>query len=348
MSSTSSTSPQRSATESLNDSNRFRVRAAAHVEIRFDPAGVRGSSVYVRYFRRRRLLAEERRALGPRTDHVSIKTPPAATHIECAVEGRDGELGARAFSVASGPGIEPVGRHFIVIGAMKAGTTTLHRMLSKHPALCGTNVEVPGKSFTKEINYFSRLYRNSHSALNYDWRFDFDPAKHAWTLDVSPNYAKLPATKNVPARIANLGAETRIAYLLRDPVDRIESHLAHTLGKTGDTGSVRHCLRLSRYAAHLDLFASRIPRENILLVDFDQLCRKPRSVMKQVCAFLGIDEMAWTVRPQNRRRIRFSLTAEERARYAEELRPDAERVAAEYGFLPAERWLENWSKRRFR
>ena len=31
-----------------------------------------------------------------------------------------------------------------------------------------------------------------------DWRFPFDPAMHAWTLDVSPNYAKLPRTRNVP------------------------------------------------------------------------------------------------------------------------------------------------------
>ena len=109
---------------------------------------------------------------------------------------------------------------------MKAGTTTLFHLLAQHPAICRTYAEFPGASDWKEINYFQKLYKKGDTALHYDWRFPFDAARHEWTLDVSTNYAKLPIGEDVPSRIAAIGGQTKLAYILREPVDRIESNLA--------------------------------------------------------------------------------------------------------------------------
>jgi len=315
------------------------VRAACHARISIDIAAPRKAELVIEYLDDGRLLACEYRPLAAGTDALDIKTHPEATHIDCSMQA-SGRLVAEAqFDVICGDDITPVARHFIVIGAMKAGTTTLFRMLARHPALCRTWAEVPGVSFPKEINYFRSLYRKEHTPLHYDWRFPFDPAKHAWTLDVSPNYAKLPESKAVPARITSLGAEVKLAYILREPVDRIESQFAHMLHDEGEVGNIHHCIRVSRYAMHLDRFTAHIPREDILLLDFEQLGRDPASVLTQVCDFLHIDRFSTRSRALNKRQIKFKLNSTRRAEFAEAVRPDVQRLIGEYGFKPAEKWL---------
>lgn len=315
------------------------VRAACHARISLEGTGIPKSKLVIDYLAQGQLLARERRPLAVDAKAVNIKTHPDATHIACSLQAGDESINGVRFRVDCGDDIEPIGRHFIVIGAMKAGTTTLFRMLEQHPALCQTWAEVPGVSFTKEINYFRNQYRRGDSPLQYDWRFPFDPKRHAWTLDVSPNYAKLRGSRPVPARIASLGAKTKLAYLLREPVDRIESQIRHSLRKGGDGRNLSHCTRVSRYALHLDRFTAHIPREDILLLDFEQLCTDPDAVMLKVCDFLGIEHFVARTSVRNRSVIRYSLDGDLRSKLAETLRPDVQRLIDKYHFEPAKQWL---------
>ncbi len=270
---------------------------------------------------------------------LHIKTHPQASHITSLllIDGRPID-GAR-FEVKCGADIEPTSRNFIVIGAMKAGTTSLFELLVQHPAICRTWAGLSGVSSVKEINYFRRLYRHGHTAVDYDWRFPFDPARHAWTLDVSPSYAKWPASEAVPARIASLGGKTKLAYILRDPVDRIESHLAHKLRRTGRTTNFEHYVRTSSYALQLDQFIPHIDRNDILLLDFDQLRRKPAFIIRQICDFLDIEQVPVRNAIHNRRDIPFRLSARQRAGLADAVRPDVQRLISVYGVEFAEKWL---------
>jgi hypothetical protein len=65
------------------------------------------------------------------------------------------------------------------------------------------------------------------------------------TRPPSPSYAQWPASKAVPARIASLRGQTKLAYILREPIDRIESHLAHTLGDGGKITNLQRYIRTS-------------------------------------------------------------------------------------------------------
>jgi hypothetical protein len=315
------------------------VRPASHARVQLDAAVPAGVSIEIEHLRYKRLLARECRPLTPGVDAVDIKTHPRATRIRCSLATGGRPPSGSGLSVTCGNKIEPVERYFIVIGAMKSGTTTLFNMLSRHPGLCRTWVEIPGKSFNKEINYFNKLYRKGHTAIHYDWRFPFDAARHAWTLDVSPNYAKLPGTRPVPRRIARIGGQTRLAYILRNPVDRIESQIAHGMQHGDKVRSMGHCKRVSRYARHLDRFTDHIPRENILLLDFDQLRRSPDKLMARVCDFLEIDRKPALTSVDNRRKVKFKLSQTQRAEILDTLRPDIQRLINEYGFAPAEKWL---------
>lgn len=322
--------------------DRLRVRAACHATVMFDRVVPKGAELVVEYLYRGRLLARERRPVPAGAARLEIKIHPRASHIVCSLQRKGREVDG-SFRVAAGGPVEAIGRYFIVVGAMKAGTTTLFNLLAQHPAICRTWVEVPGISFTKEINYFRKLYRKNHKPWHYDWRFPFNRAEHAWTLDVSPGYAKWPGSKGVARRIAALPGDVRLAYILRDPVDRIESHLAHTLKSSGELKSLNHCIRTSRYALHLDKFTSHLPRENILLLNFDELSRNPDAVMSQVCNFLSIQPFTGHTVAHNVRSVDFRLDAVQRAEMAAAVRPDMRRLVDQYGFKPAQRWLQNGS-----
>ena len=319
------------------------VRAACNALVTFKPTASILSELVVEHLSNGQLLARESRRLDRGASSLKIKTHPEASHIVCSLRTAGKTIRKARFEVDCGERIEPTGKNFIVIGAMKAGTTTLFHLLKQHPALCRTYAELPGISFTKEINYFNKLYQENDTDLHYDWRFPFDPETHAWTLDVSPNYAKLPRTRAVPARIAKLAGETKLVYILREPVDRIESNLAHKIRKKAKPPSWKICTQMSRYALHMDRFTKHIPRENILLLDFHQLTADPAAVQIQICDFLGIDHFVAKTGIHNKRGVKFQLDAAKRIELAETLRPDVKLLFNRYGFKPAKRWLENWS-----
>lgn len=315
------------------------VRAGSRALVSFNIAAPPRVQLVVEHLHDGQLLARERRPLNVGSRSLEIKTHPEASHVVCSLKvGGRMTIGAD-FDVACGEPIEPTGKNFIVIGAMKAGTTTLFHLLQQHPALCQNYAELPGFSFMKEVNYFNRLYRKGDTDLHYDWRFPYDPAKHAWTLDVSPNYAKLPRTKAVPRRIAALAGDTKLVYILRNPIDRIESNLAHRLRTKGELQDLNRCIRTSRYAWHMELFTEHIPRDDILLLDFDQLKNDPAAVQLLICDFLSIDQFTTKTGVHNLRGVDFQLDASQRAELAETLRPDVELLINRYGFEPAKRWL---------
>ena len=315
------------------------VRAGSYALVTFSVAAPRAAELVVEHKRAGQLLAREYRPLVVNARSLEIKTHPEASHIACAVRVNDRSIGGVRFDLDCGERIEPTGRNLIVIGAMKAGTTTLYHLLTQHPAICRTFAELPGASFTKELNYFNKLYRATDTDLHYDWRFPFDPALHAWTLDVSPNYAKLPRTKAVPSRIAALEGETKLVYILREPVDRIESNLAHSLRNKGKLARLTTCIRTSQYARHLKNYTAHIPRDDILLLDFRQLTDEPATVLAQISDFLGIDRFVARTAIHNKRGVKFRLDARQRAELADILRPDVETLIERFGFEPAKNWL---------
>ena len=322
------------------------VSAATYTTVTFNVAAPKKAELIVEHWQHDELLARECRGLPRGERKLEIKTHPDASHIACSLQAGNRPITEAKFSVTCGDPIEATGRNFIVIGAMKAGTTTLYHLLNQNPVLSRTYAELPGSSFTKEINYFNKLYREGNTDLHYDWRFPFDRARHAWTLDISPNYAKLPWTKAVPERIAKLGGETRLAYILREPVDRIESNLAHRIRRNKKLPSFNRCVRTSSYALHMDKFTEHIPRENILLLDFYQLQHDPAAVQAQICDFLEIDRFIAQTKVRNQRDCDYQLDETQRMEFAEALRPDVDLLINKYGFEPAKAWLESSSGRR--
>ncbi|SDF88258.1 Sulfotransferase domain-containing protein [Limimonas halophila] len=189
-----------------------------------------------------------------------------------------------------------IGTICLVIGAMKAGTTSLYHYLSQHPQVAPSSIKEP--AFFADDAVWNR---------GVDWYmalWDPDPHQHRVALEASTDYTKRPFLPLVPERIATLpGVRVRFIYLMRHPLRRLESQarhaarvgaeLAHMIEPTRDfsldAGVSERGIMTSRYAYQLDAFTARFPAADVLPLVFEDMKAAPQATLDRVCDFLGLD-----------------------------------------------------------
>jgi hypothetical protein len=109
----------------------------------------------------------------------------------------------------------------LVIGAMKASTTSFCAALARHPEVWF--------AAEKEPNYFcSREFGTAEAWNAYlDW-FAECPRERKILAEGSTTYSKLPHFGNTPERIRAALGQPKLLYLLRDPVERTLSNFRHS------------------------------------------------------------------------------------------------------------------------
>lgn len=191
----------------------------------------------------------------------------------------------------------------IVIGAMKAGTTSMHAYLDVHP-----DVSV---STEKEMRFFS-----DPGALDWVGRYQSHfPTGTRYRVESSPHYTKFPVIPGVVDRMADLVPDAKLIYLVRDPVERIVAeyveqvqwHAIHgTLEEElADATEPTHALLASsRYATQLEEFLRRFPAEQVLVVDLADLGADVTGTMARTFAFLDLTPPAATAEDYGRHNTR--------------------------------------------
>jgi len=177
-------------------------------------------------------------------------------------------------------------RFALIVGAMKCGTTSLFNYLAAHPEVAPCR--------TKEPDYFSSDNFRADDPQSYFSLWDWQPGVHKIALEASVNYTKIPTNPNCAERIAQYSnLDFRFIYCMRNPIDRIESHIYHGLyagwTKPIDEGISEHILDVSRYAKQLDAFTEHFGRDKILLVVLEEFMEAPAAGFQRICEFLEID-----------------------------------------------------------
>lgn len=176
---------------------------------------------------------------------------------------------------------------FVVIGAMKCGTTSLHRYLALHPQI--------GVSRKKETNFF---IEEKTWNLGVDWYLsNFDPA-FPIRGDFSPNYSKDPVYPGVPRRMKELLPEAKLIYMVREPVNRMVSQYIHQVDAGRETRSFEQALatlenndyvQFSSYYFQLERFLEHYKPEKILVITQESLAADPETILEKVLHFLEAD-----------------------------------------------------------
>jgi hypothetical protein len=179
---------------------------------------------------------------------------------------------------------------FLVLGAPKSGTTSLAAWLGAH-----RDVYVPPQ---KELHFFSR---EDHWSNGTQWyRQALSDGGQRLVGEATPNYLGHEAAA---ARIAATVPKARLIALLREPVDRAWSHYSYdrdleigperrpfeTIVASAGSPDEHRYLADGRYVRHLERFAAHVPREQLLVLWFDDLRDEPERVWRDVCAFLDLD-----------------------------------------------------------
>ncbi|MGH3745117.1 MAG: sulfotransferase family protein [Mycobacteriales bacterium] len=179
----------------------------------------------------------------------------------------------------------------VVIGAPKAGTTSLAQWLAGHPDV--------RMSATKELEFFD-LYADRGLAW---YREQLPPGGPGLVVgEATPTYLGHPSA---PVRAAAALPEARFVAVLREPVSRAWSNYWFFCQLGVESRSWPRALRAERrgrgvdylgrgrYAEQLARWDAAVGPERVLVVLFDDLVADPGGVFAQVCRFVGVrDDVA--------------------------------------------------------
>jgi hypothetical protein len=235
-------------------------------------------------------------------------------------------------------------RFLFLIGAMKCGTTSLAGLLMKHSSI------FIGRH--KEPNFFADRGKKLTSEREYleSWDLNEIFAKRGkWLLDASTSYSKFPAFGDAAQNIAGFTNKAKFIYLMRDPLRRIESQLAHAYQnsegfparyaqKRTNLKFYRHMIAVSSYAQQLANYERQFGRDKILLLQFEDLIGDTEDTMSEVWGFLNLvpptvsflehkNSRAQKTKVPNTKLLPSELEAEIR----EQLKPEMEQLSRHWG-----------------
>ena len=191
-----------------------------------------------------------------------------------------------------------LGPDYIIIGAGKCGTSSLHKYIGAHP-----NVLLPHK---KELNFF-----NSHLTWGKEWYLAQFPSitdsPDFVTGESSPGYFH---SHSVDTRIHNFFPTTKFILLLRNPVDRAVSWHYHNVKRGWENRRLETVMdaeiaRLSQlseadyatagghlaeglYFYKLRRWMSLFEKEQFLVLESETFYSQTSTVMKEVFDFLEL------------------------------------------------------------
>ena len=196
--------------------------------------------------------------------------------------------------------------NFIVIGAAKAGTTSLHWYLAEHPAVFMTPTKDPsyfayGVDARGQLSWGDPEFHSFPVKSLAEYQRLFEDVGGATAVgEASTMYLECPQSAG---RIKEMIPQARILCSIRHPVDRAYSDYLMYLRRRGkrfdperdlSASSVwarpdSRWMQIGRYHGQLARYYDAFPREQIRVLLFDDLRHDPVEYIQNVYRFLGID-----------------------------------------------------------
>jgi Sulfotransferase family len=196
---------------------------------------------------------------------------------------------------------------FFIVGHHKSGTTALYEMLRRHPQIYMPSLKEP-RFFAGDLRFqFEPVESNVRPRTLDDYLSLFDAARpDQRTGEASPSYLR---SQTAARAIHDVQPGARIIAILREPASFVRSlHLQlvqehveteKDLGRAVRGEAIvrggRQVLRYSdhvRYVEQLRRYHSVFPREQVLVLIYDDFRRDNEVTVRSVLRFLGVDDTA--------------------------------------------------------
>jgi len=198
--------------------------------------------------------------------------------------------------------------NFIVIGAMKAATTSLYTYLKQHPDIFMTKVKEPMffNNFNQNKDY--KVLGSKSKKLNSleEYLSMFGSVENESAIgEASPAYIY---NEKSPQLIKEHLPDVKIIAILRQPTDRAYSNFLHA--KRADRENIKsfeeaiiqekerikdnwsplyHYIQKGYYSVQLQRYYVVFPKENIKVYLFEEVVKHPKETLKDISEFLNVD-----------------------------------------------------------
>jgi Sulfotransferase domain len=203
---------------------------------------------------------------------------------------------------------------FFVVGHQKCGTTALYLMLGSHPQIFMPAVKEPRFFASDQRSQYARRPPRGRPRTLEDYLSLFAAARpEQRTGEASPQYLRSTVAASA---IAAVQPDARVIAILREPASFLRSfHMQMVSSKVETQRSLRKALALEprrrrgeriprhchhpealmysehvRYVTQLQRFDAVLPRENMLVLIYDDFRRDNEATLRSVLRFLEVDE----------------------------------------------------------
>lgn len=182
--------------------------------------------------------------------------------------------------------------NFIIIGAMKCATSSLHEQLALQPNFFMSQL--------KEPNFFSNDEEYSQGLESY-WGHFREAQLTDFCGESSTHYTKLPTYPHTVERLHKALPDAKFIYVMRHPVKRLVSQYIHEWSQRVidvdiNTAIDQHpeLIDYSRYTMQLQPYFETFGSERVLPVFFEHLFSHKQEELERICKFLGyVDTPKW-------------------------------------------------------
>lgn len=197
-------------------------------------------------------------------------------------------------------------RDVIIAGVTRAGTTSLFSYLSDHPDICPASLKETRFFLDREYP-LPRLHYYDEGFEKHE-KFFANCARAQVRLAAEPDYLYSPGTAE---RIRDSLPAVRLVFILREPISRLVSWYRFARQNRFLTPDVSfdeyvnrqlHCSETSQpspqhlraleqgfYSQYLQHWLQVFDRDQIRVVQLETLQQAPRSLMQEICCFIGVE-----------------------------------------------------------
>jgi hypothetical protein len=201
----------------------------------------------------------------------------------------------------------------LILGAQRAGTTSLHKYLIQHPKIYSNELAETEVHFfdAKHVPGAELASREAWYRAHFPRRRELEAQSRV--LDSTPNYLFDPLA---PQRIRDMLPQAKLIVLLRDPIQRAISHYFKSRRKDNEPLEMLEAFQQEearferamaqeapppdfvfghtyksrgRYAEQLERYAELFPQENMLILVSEEFFSSPQSTLRRVFEFIGVD-----------------------------------------------------------
>lgn len=187
---------------------------------------------------------------------------------------------------------------FLVIGAAKAGTSALYQYMREHPQIFMPAKEIRyfaydgGEEAREREERFGKYHFEVKSLEAYQALFAAADPSLSWG-EIAPIYLE---SQSAPRRIRELIPDVRLIAILRNPVHRAFSGYVMQVRSGREHRPVHeafdpaaHHVQAGFYHAQIKRYLDLFPREQLMLILYEEFAHDNRATLGGIFEFLGVD-----------------------------------------------------------